>query len=770
MKYKKVMALLLSAGLSATSLSSCSLIPQTAFGMETEADTKAEEGNSDGTEENTQDPASEKETVSPEEAAPEKGENTAPEEAVQAASDGNDGTAQADAEAGALMEQIAASEDGGGTAQEPADKGGPSSGQEEVPPAQENPSDGSSGSQEETQGQTDVGDQGNGQAESGEHGGVTDTDGSGSSDQGSNTGSETQAEPQTENGSEALDQEAQTEAGTETGAETGAGAGISEESEGSSTEETQSEESELESETEGEGDPDEMDDLDNSDGYGGAYFSGGSYWDKSWYFKRDFRFTQVEKVYGIANASRLARIYEAPDVSSGIVGEIPYFGLAYVLDEKDGFYYIESGDARGFIQKSDLTIGDYADETVDLLGESSFEEGAADVEIPDNAAFTYTKTTTQDVISDKDYAITYMAGSILEYPKDGARTIGELANGTLVYVLEDTGDGWLYVESGDVRGFVRAELLLTGEGAKAVTEDMGEGTISLAEEVISPEENRSLYYTLASVKPAVDQMGESLCEYALSFAGKLPYVYGGTSLGFGADCSGFTQSIFSCFGISIPRTAQDQGASGQAIDSLSNARPGDIIYYGSGPHVGIYLGDGKVIQCSGNESNTASNPGKGPMISAVDYMPITAIRRYIIETDGDVPGISGEGNRRDGSVYSQKQLELIWAIVAQEDNGSYEGALAVISSAMNRTESERWGYCGGDALTQLTAPGQYCYSLDDYWKPRLGGNVPEYVKQAVNDCLVKGIRNHNHTSFRSTKEKTTGNDAVQIGGNWYFGT
>ena len=177
-----------------------------------------------------------------------------------------------------------------------------------------------------------------------------------------------------------------------------------------------------------------------------------------------------------------------------------------------------------------------------------------------------------------------------------------------------------------------------------------------------------------------------------------------------------------------------------------------------------------MIQCSGNESNTASNPGKGPTISAADYMPITSIRRYIIETKGEVPGISESGNRQDGSVYSQDQLELIWAIVAQEDNGSYEGALAVISSAMNRTESERWSGCGGDALTQLTAPGQYCYSLDDYWRPRLGGNVPEYVKQAVNDCLVKGIRNHNHTSFRSTKGKTTGNDAVQIGGNWYFGT
>ena len=115
-------------------------------------------------------------------------------------------------------------------------------------------------------------------------------------------------------------------------------------------------------------------------------------------------------------------------------------------------------------------------------------------------------------------------------------------------------------------------------------------------------------------------------------------------------------------------------------------------------------------------------------------------------------------------------MELIWAIVAQEDNGSYQGALAVITSAMNRTESSRWGYAGGNALMQLTAPGQYCYSMDDYWRARLGGNVPGYVKQAVDDCLRHGIRNHTCTSFRSSKGKTTGANAVQIGGNWFFGT
>ena len=750
MKHKKVLALLISAGLTASSLHGCSLMPQTAFGMETEEQKAAGEDMTDGTEENAQDPAPADEMP-----APEEGERTGSEEIVlEAAQEDSPGTDEGSAQTadpdGADVEPQTAAEGNGGDEAHSSDETGTSSGQETVAPSPEEPSDhAGSSAQEETGGVQETETPASQPATEG-----TTEKPSGTGQQGS-PGEQPQSEPGTE--TERITETLNDQPGSES--EPAAEEQQTEEPE-TMMEELQTEEIETEVE----------EDLFEDSGYGGAYYSNGSYWDKSWYFKRDFRFTQVDKVFGIAGSSRLARIYEAPDTGSGIVGEIPYFGLAYVLDEKDGFYYIESGDARGFIPKEDLSVGDHTDETVDLLGEEAFEEADADVEIPDNAAFTFTKTTTHDVVTEKDYAITYMPGSILEYPKDGARTVGEIGNGTLVYVLEDAGDGWLFVESGDVRGFVKASTLLTGEGAKAVTEDMGEGTISLAEEVITPEENRSLYYTLTSVKPAVDQMGESVCEYALSFEGKLPYVYGGTSLGFGADCSGFTQSVFGCFGISIPRTAQEQGASGQVVNGLDDARPGDIIYYGSGPHVGIYLGDGKVIQCSGNESNTASNPGKGPTISAADYMPITSIRRYIIETKGEVPGISESGNRQDGSVYSQDQLELIWAIVAQEDNGSYEGALAVISSAMNRTESERWSGCGGDALTQLTAPGQYCYSLDDYWRPRLGGNVPEYVKQAVNDCLVKGIRNHNHTSFRSTKGKTTGNDAVQIGGNWYFGT
>ena len=98
--------------------------------------------------------------------------------------------------------------------------------------------------------------------------------------------------------------------------------------------------------------------------------------------------------------------------------------------------------------------------------------------------------------------------------------------------------------------------------------------------------------------------------------------------------------------------------------------------------------------------------------------------------------------------------------------GNYEGALAVITSAANRCHSSRWKSYGSTILEQLTAPSQYCYSIDNYWRKYLGGNVPDNVKQAVADGL-NGKTNHSYTCFRST----SGGDPtrVNIGGNWYFG-
>lgn len=113
--------------------------------------------------------------------------------------------------------------------------------------------------------------------------------------------------------------------------------------------------------------------------------------------------------------------------------------------------------------------------------------------------------------------------------------------------------------------------------------------------------------------------------------------------------------------------------------------------------------------------------------------------------------------------YTAEELDLLCAITAQECSSSYNGALAVITCAANRAESSRWKSRGTDPLSQYKAQGQFCYSIDNYWRKRLNGNYPSYVKQAVIDAL-NGKRNHNYLSFRAAGYAK----GVNIGGNVYF--
>ena len=116
-----------------------------------------------------------------------------------------------------------------------------------------------------------------------------------------------------------------------------------------------------------------------------------------------------------------------------------------------------------------------------------------------------------------------------------------------------------------------------------------------------------------------------------------------------------------------------------------------------------------------------------------------------------------------GWSYTLEDLDLICAITAQECGTSYEGALAVITTACNRTVSPKWKHKGSDPLSQYMAPGQFCYSNGTNWRKRLNGNYRDFVRQAVIDAL-NGKRNHRYLSFRTTGT----HEGEDIGGNSYF--
>lgn len=117
-------------------------------------------------------------------------------------------------------------------------------------------------------------------------------------------------------------------------------------------------------------------------------------------------------------------------------------------------------------------------------------------------------------------------------------------------------------------------------------------------------------------------LGSQIAQFASQFVGN-PYVYGGTSLTNGADCSGFVMSVYANFGIGLPRTTYEQSISGYGV-SIDQMLPGDIVSYGYGgsaTHSAIYVGNGTIVH--------AATPAQGIMFSNLYMMPIVAVRRIV---------------------------------------------------------------------------------------------------------------------------------------------
>lgn len=337
------------------------------------------------------------------------------------------------------------------------------------------------------------------------------------------------------------------------------------------------------------------------------------------------------------------------------VGEISQDGLLYILkEEKNGWLYVESGNVRGFVKESELYTGDAAQ--VLLSGYQKQAKKAAKKEktaytgiegtaalaketVPanENQAFTHVRATVNQTLAAKKYALADASRSngtvaIQEEANSDSRVIGTMFQGNLCYILADADKDWIYVESGDVRGFVPKEAIQTGDEVTTQVEDAGEGAYQTATELIAPEDNRALYYSYASVKPGTpgNAIRQAMLDFAAQFIGN-PYVWGGTSLTDGADCSGFVQQIYKTFGYELPRVAEDQSQYGTKI-AVEDAQPGDLIFYakdGYVHHVVMYAGDGKTIE--------AANEDQG-IISGTVYNPEAVWATRILEENYNLEG------------------------------------------------------------------------------------------------------------------------------------
>ena len=319
----------------------------------------------------------------------------------------------------------------------------------------------------------------------------------------------------------------------------------------------------------------------------------------------EFRFTKVDKRYALVHSAKGASVYEKKSDDAREVGELEYYGLAYILDDAgDGWYYIESGNVRGFIRAEGVVADETAERIVKIKGLDELPLARLIVARTENEAFTYTHTTVQDVMASKVYAIAAKDLGIREQRKDGARTTGTLAKGGLCYILADEDKDWIFVESGNARGFVKRTELTIGAKADAAVSEKGEKNLVLADVKVKPEENKACYYTFTSVQEASQEAKtrESMVNFALQFLGN-PYVWGGTSLTNGCDCSGFVQSIYAYYGYSLPRVADAQSGYGMQIP-ISSAQPGDLIFYAKNGyvyHVSMYIGNGQVVHAAGRK-------------------------------------------------------------------------------------------------------------------------------------------------------------------------
>ena len=257
-------------------------------------------------------------------------------------------------------------------------------------------------------------------------------------------------------------------------------------------------------------------------------------------------------------------------------------------------------------------------------------------------------------------------------PTKESEYVGKLYPGYAAKITGPVGE-WTAVESGDVTGYVKTEYILTGAEAQTyaenlVTEAQQEGKeeaeaftyavsrkseeAQMTQEV--QENVQQTETTEVSAQPASN--GQAIVDYACQFIGN-PYVWGGTSLTDGADCSGFVQSVFAHFGISLPRTTYDQINAGVEV-SYDQAMPGDLICYDG--HVAMYIGGGLIVHASTQRTGIKVSNASGYSTVAVAELTIAMILdllRYVPQVDAACRAGTGPGGRpRTGHGQDRKSV------------------------------------------------------------------------------------------------------------------
>ena len=299
----------------------------------------------------------------------------------------------------------------------------------------------------------------------------------------------------------------------------------------------------------------------------------------------------------IAQVDNYVNIRSTPSEDGDVVGKLYNKSAATVLATEGDWYQITSGNCTGYVKCEFVVVGD--------------EELAKSV-------------------STRLATVTTQTLYVREQPTTESSVEGMVPEGDdLVVTDESMADtGWVKVSLLEYEGYVSLEFVTLStdyvtaeskeeEAARLAKEEAERKAAAAAAAASQRKASSGSYYTGGSSSYAAPSGagGSAVVSYASQFVGN-PYVYGGSSLTNGTDCSGFVMGVYSAFGVGLPHSSSAMRSVGYGVD-VNSMQAGDIVCYSG--HVGIYTGNGTIV----NALNTSS----GITYTNVNYSPILAVRR-----------------------------------------------------------------------------------------------------------------------------------------------